>query len=549
MKKIIKLVLKYKFVLLVLFLSVPAVINLANYGIPPTHDGEYHVLRFQQFYRALSDGDLYPRWAPDFNNGYGIPLFNYVYPFPNYVAALLHLLGFGFIESFKLNMALASFVGAIFFYLWTKKNWGEVGGVVGAVFYTFAPYHFLDIYVRGSVGEVWALAFAPALYWVSLKYFESKKEIYFCLTSIFLALITFSHNILAVIFFAFFIVYSFFHIFNTKKEKGKEIINLFIAIVIGLGLSSIFWLPAILETQFVHGLQVFDPTQHFPQVLKLIYSSWGYGFSGNNVTDQMSFQIGIANVFVVFLSLIGLYFSKNKAATFFLICLFATIFLMTPFSAFIWKNIPGISYIQFPWRLLSLVILIISFMAAFLVSDNVIKNKNRRILLALALIIVCLSLNLGYAKAPFYHPRDDSHYLTRDNFTKGTNSPGDVFNTKWLSEPPLEKSKKFEILNGQGEIEVKNIKSSTYSFLINLETDSIIGINTAYFPGWSAYIDGLKVEVINQKGIITLVVPKGRHFINVRFEGSNVRKISEFIFIASLVLLLLIYSRRIAIIK
>jgi uncharacterized membrane protein len=136
MRTIKEAFIKYKFLIFVIFIAVLSVVNLASYGIPPTHDGEYHVIRFEQFSKAFNQGTLYPRWAQDFNNGYGIPLFNYVYPLPNYVATITHLLGFSFINSFKLNMIFATIIGSIFFYLWTKRYWGDWGGVVSAVFYT-----------------------------------------------------------------------------------------------------------------------------------------------------------------------------------------------------------------------------------------------------------------------------------------------------------------------------------------------------------------------------------------------------------------------------
>src|SRR3989304_9456890 len=108
-------------IIAVIIVSILAVLDLLNFGIPPTHDGEYHVIRFQQFYKVISEGSLYPRWAPDFNNGFGIPLFNYVYPLPNYVASIFHALGFGFIDSFKLNMAAATLFGDTIFIEWARK--------------------------------------------------------------------------------------------------------------------------------------------------------------------------------------------------------------------------------------------------------------------------------------------------------------------------------------------------------------------------------------------------------------------------------------------
>ncbi len=518
-----------------------SVLDLANYGIPPTHDGEYHVMRFQQFAKVVSEGNLYPRWAPDFNNGFGIPLFNFVYPLPNYVASIFHTFGFGFIDGLKLNMVAATFIGAIFMYLWTRKYWGEAGAVVSSVFYTFSPYHFLDIYVRGSVGEVWSLGLAPALFWSYYSYYESNRKILLVLSSIFLALLILAHNILAVVFFGFFILYTLYLILNTKEKKAL-IIDTILIYVTGLGLSSPFWLPALLEAKYVVGLQVFDPTQHFPVLYKLIYSSWGYGFSGGNAPDQMSFQIGIANLIAVMCSVFVVMRTKDKKTfLFFFSLLLITIFLITPFSIFLWKNIPIMSYIQFPWRLLSLVILLISFLAGSIVTGKgLFKKEKVRTIIALFLIFLSIGFSIRYAKAPFYHKRVDQHYLTRSNFTDGTNSPGNAFNTKWLSGIPEKKEKKIEVVEGSANIGIDELKSTSYSFAVDSNEDSKILINTAYFPGWTAEIDGKRIDIEENEGKIVLGVPSGTNNVRIFLDNTPIQKLSYVYFLIS-VLVLTIY--------
>ena len=548
MKTVLQLFTKYKYILLVVFLSLFAVLDLSNFGIPPTHDGEYHVLRFQQFYKVLSEGNLYPRWAPDFNNGYGIPLFNYVYPLPNYITSGFHALGFGFIDSFKLNMAVASILGAIFMYLWTKKYWGELGGVVSSVFYTFSPYHFLDIYVRGSVGEVWSLGLAPGLFWAYSSFFESKKNIFLILSSVFLALLVYSHNILALIFFGFFIIYASFLIWESKERK-EDIKFLIIIIFLGLGLSAPFWFPALIETKYVTGLQVFDPTKHFPQLYKLIYSSWGYGFSGTDAPDQMSFQIGIANLIAFLGSVVVFYKTKKRVLPFFIFAFIISIFLITPFSSFLWNTISLLSYVQFPWRFLSVAVLIVSFLVGSLVMDSLFKKRRKlQIVISLFLIVLSITLSIKYLSAPFYHQRTDQHYLTRSNFTDGTNSPGNSFNTKWLSGIPEKRNKKIEFLKGEGDIKINEIKSTFYSFSINSKGNSRILINTAYFPGWTAISNGNKINIQNYNGRMLIDAPKG--FVNVRIylQSTEVQKISSLYFLIS-ILILGIISLKIDIIK
>ena len=537
---------KYSFPLIAIIATLFASASLFSYGIHPTHDGEYHVLRFAQFNKVLSEGNLYPRWAPDFNNGYGIPLFNYVYPLPNYVASVFHLLGFSFIDAFKLSMILATLTGAMFFYLWAKSYWGKAGGLVSSIFYTFSPYRLVDIYVRGSVGEVWSLGIFPALLWSYLRFHETGKSIFFIISCFSLALVIFSHNILAVMFFLFFMCYAFLLIASAKNLK-KEFINLFLIIFIGFGIASPFWLPALLEINFVRGLQVFNPTDHFPDIYQLIIPSWGYGLSPSDLLNPMSVQIGIANIIAFLLSAVTLFFSKNKKIlTFFIISFLVVFFLMTSWSIPIWKNIPLFSYFQFPWRFLSLEILISSFLAGAIVFH--IKRRRVKTIAAIILIIMAVGLSINYARGATYYSRDDNYYLKRSNFTDGTNSPGNLFNTKWLLNVPQKTKSKFEFIRGLGKIKVISNNSSRYELKVVAKADSKILVNIAFFPGWTYLLDGKKYNVENFNGRMAIEVPKGSHKVNIFLSNTTFQNISYLYFLLSLLLMFLL-SAKIDIIK
>jgi len=536
MKTIKVLFSKYSGLLIVLSGALISIASLFSSGLPPTHDGEYHVVRFQQFYKVLESGILYPRWAPDFNNGFGIPLFNYVYPLPNYVTVLFHLLGFSFIDSFKLNMIFASIIGAIFFYLWAKLYWKNLGAVVSSILYTFSPYHFVDVYVRGSVGEVWSLALFPGLLWSFTQFSNRKKPVFFTISSVLLSLLIFSHNILALLFFIFFISYCLF-LSIRQKNKKEYFKNLILILLIGLGLSSPFWMPALFESKYVTGLQIFDLKQYFPEIYQLVIPSWGYGFSGKEILNQMSFQIGVVNILAVLVSFIVLVKNKKSRGLliFFIVWFLATIFLMIPYSSWFWDNIPFFNYFQFPWRFLSLTILIASFLGGSII--NAVSKRWVKNLFASGFILIVIFLSLGYAKAPFYHKRTDSYYLTRSNFTDGTNSPGNSFNTKWLSAIPSKKKDKFEFIKGSGSITTNNIKPQYYRLTVNVKEDSQVIINTAYFPGWISFVDGKKKEVDNYKGRMLIKIPSGMHKVELIFSDTPIRAVSYIYFFISIFLL------------
>lgn len=520
-------------VVTILFFAFLAGFALLHTGLPPTHDGEYHIIRFYEFDKALRGGDWYPRWAPDLNNGYGVPLFNYVYPLPNYVASFLHFFGISFIDAFKLNMFIASVAGAIFFFLWARLFWGNLGGVVSSVFYTFSPYHFVDIYIRGSVGEVWTLAFFPAFLWSVTKFMRNKQKIFFILSSVFLALIIFSHNILALMFFPFALSYILFLIYHEKNKKYL-LLNTCYMLLLGLGLSSIFWLPALAERSFVTGLQIYNVKDNFPQLYQLIFPSWGSGFSASASQNQMSFQIGVANLLAVVITVVALFFRKKHEQQkgillFFLTAFISVFFLMLKVSLPVWERVPFMDYFQFPWRLLSLEILFASFLAG-----NIFSLRLNWIKLPIFLFLIFLSfgLGIGYTKPAYYHNRNDNYYIARSNFIDGTNSPGNLFSTVWFNRGLNKQSKKATIINGK--IISATVQPTMYTLTLSQESESSLTINVAYFPGWKAFVDKKEVKIVpDRNGLISLRVPAGTHVVKIQFENTPIRSFGVILLMVS----------------
>ncbi len=542
-------------IIIVVLFAVIAGFPLFHPGLPPTHDGEYHVIRFFLFDEALRDGNFYPRWAGHLNNGFGVPLFNFVYPLPNYVASILHLANVSFIDSFKISMFAATIIGGIFFYLWSKEFWGRLGGIVSSIFYTFSPYHFVDIYIRGSVGEVWALGFFPAFLWTYTKFVKSRRKVFLILSSIFLALIIFSHNILALMFFVFSLSYVVFLI-CMEKEKKYLILNTLYLILLGLGLSAIFWLPAIYETKYVTGLQIFDITAYFPQLYQLLIPSWGSGFSGAGIQNELSYQIGAVNSLAIFLSVIVIVLqikrksNKLPCTLFFFACFIFTFYLMLNISLPIWKAIPFMNYFQFPWRLLSLEILFASFLAGSIFSLRI-KSRFMNLSIAIFLIFIAFILGIGYTKPAYYMYRNDNYYIDRPNFINGTNSPGNVFNTIYLNSIPAKEKERAVFVRGNGEIIIDKAKSNFYALTIRIDTNSEIQANLAYFPGWEVYVNNKKESLkLTQNGRFIFPVPKGVNKIEIVFKDTLVRKISEYISIVSFgIIVVLLINKRFVTIK
>ncbi len=200
------------FVLSLILISVLPLSALIHSGLPITHDGQDHVARIANFYLSLSEGNIVPRWASNLNWGYGHPILMFLYPLPSYFASLFHLLGFSLVDSVKSVFGFSYILSFFFMFLWLRQFLGKFPALTGSVIYIYAPYRFVDLYVRGAIGEHVAFIFLPLICYFILKTYIAKKNqaFYFlglCLASSGLIL---SHNAISLVFFPF-VLFPRFH--------------------------------------------------------------------------------------------------------------------------------------------------------------------------------------------------------------------------------------------------------------------------------------------------------------------------------------------------
>src|SRR3989344_7279249 len=145
-------------ILTVFILSFFSIKPLFVSGFFPMHD-DTQVARVYEMGKSLSDGMFPVRWAADLGYGYGYPIFNFYAPLAYYFGGALNALGTDALLSTKIMMIVGIILSGVFMYLLTRELWGKIGGLVSSLFYIYAPYHAVDIYVRGDVAEFWAYAF------------------------------------------------------------------------------------------------------------------------------------------------------------------------------------------------------------------------------------------------------------------------------------------------------------------------------------------------------------------------------------------------------
>lgn len=512
-------------ILLVLLLSYWAVKPLLSPGFFPIHDNP-QVVRVQQMAQALGDGQFPVRWVKDLGYGYGYPIFNFYAPLAYYFGGLFNLFGLNALAATKLMMIVGALLAGFSMYLLAREFWGQIGGVVAALFYVYAPYHAVDIYVRGAVGEYWAMAFLPLVFYGLIR--QSVL-----ISALGLAMVILSHNLTALMLIPFLLIAVCVQLARTKNKK-RFIIHYSQFIILGLALSAFYWLPALSEMRLT---KVFgqigggaDFRDHFVYLDQLWTSDWGFGGSAPGRLDGMSFMIGKWHLLFAFLGLlVGI--RRYQQTTFFvLFSLLFSLFLTNQISQPLWKAIPLMALIQYPWRFL----VFASFFVSFLAGAVVWWLKNQWFLWfggGLA-ILGLLFFNLKYFQPQTHFPATNDFYINEENIKWFSSRISDEY---LPADFPLPQSKneaaweKVTVLRGEAKVADLVSKSNQTSFSIEAKTDAEILINTAYFPGWRVWVDGQENEFSLDRAKIKFSLPAGDHQVLLRLSNSSVRTAANLI--------------------
>lgn len=544
MQKIVASFKRNSLVWILSLLILPSFVSLIRPGFFTMHD-DLQAFRIHQMDKCFQDFQLPCRWIPDMGFRYGYPQFNFYPPSVYYLGEVFHLAGFQFIDAAKILFALGFVTSAFGMYLFLKEWLGKWPAVVGAVFYTYAPYKAVDVYVRGAMSEFWALTFFPLIFWAVLKLVKTEKNKYIGYLALFIGLLFITHNLMPLIFAPLIAVWTIGLL--VLEKKWKVVRKIFWGVLLGAGLAAFFSLPLVFEKQYVHIESIvggyFDYRLHFVNLNELfLLNTWGYGSSVWGVHDGLSLSTGQIHVLVgiIALTLSVVTFKKNQTVALLTIALFATelavLFLIHQKSSFIWSALPFMQWLQFPWRFLGDSIFLLSMFAGVAVyiaaHQNYVRDSRLAYIMGIMLIAGLFILHITFFQPRIWLDLTDAQKFSGKSWQNQlTISIFDYLPIYAILPPTSEAPEKPEILEGIAKFDTYQ-KGSNYQFgKIDVSKEALIRLPLFDFPGMRVWIDGKEVvhwhdDCRGQEyclGLITLKIPEGNHVINTRLTDTPVR--------------------------
>lgn len=504
----------------------------------------------EQFTNALREGVFFPIWMPMNFGGYGTPTFILYSPLAYYLIALIELFTGSIIVSMNLVKFAAFSIGGAGIFLLAREFHSDRTAFLTAAFYLLLPFHVFQIYLVESFASGVSLAWFPFIILFLARYHRSGRCRHLVYAGACYAGLILSYLIHAYMF--VFVMTAFVVLISIADKKPATVLAIPAVLLLGGVLSAVHLLPFMLERQFLNT----------DVLITKGLINFHYHFSGTFLFPDMSKTLAPYNfwhvyhdiyvlhvtIFCCLLLLVMLAHKKdetmpshgdnNNVARFFLIAALITILLQFGISYFIWDNVPYFKYIHFPKRWLNITSFSVVMASASLFKRFELQSKLSIAYILLMTLVYGVFVILDYRYIEIAKAFPESELLP----SKGISSTLEHL-PRGVNPDKIDYDGRRVVIvtsRGKANTTISSWTSAERVIETLAEEPLAVRVRTFNFPGWTAYLDGERTPIREEKGTkaILVDVPRGKHMLKLVFEDTPVRFYGKIISAVSLMSIL-----------
>ena len=506
------------------------------------HDSLEYPPRLTEFARILGDHQFPPVWAPDLGSGHGQPLFEFAPPLIYAAALPFFKAGMSLANSLQFGLAILFALGAIAIYLIGRElSFSRVASVCAAGAWLFAPYQALDIYVCARFAESAAIAVAPVALLGLIAAVQRPSAISVALGALAVAMLPLAHNAIALLMFP-----AFAAIVAVRSAVSDNRLKTAAAgagvLAGGLGLSAFFWLPALLERDFVKTELLrtgfLNWTNYIISPFQLLWSPWGFGYAMRGPGNGISYSLGPIHIALAVAGLIIAMRAANRvrqldALTFAGAAIVAAI-LATDLSWTIWAHVETLQYLAYPWRTLCVPALFMPLLALY-----AFERIGPR--LASVALVVLVLFNVAHTEPKGIQTYDDAYFGADSIAHLGLNtSTREEYEPRTVYQRPVFDSVLLKGVRSAPVVHQVAVRSDSQAFKVDASEPALMQDSLFDYPGWTVLVDDRQVATSPAlvSGEITFNVPAGTHDVRVELRPTPIRRWSFYLSLATAVLMI-----------
>lgn len=516
---------------IILLFCIMAVLPMFLLGIPDGNkDFPQHLQFASTYYHAILNGDFLPLWAASDNLGFGSVGIRFYPPLCSFSLALMKILSGNWYDSIWLTFLFWMFVSCIGIYLWAKEWLSSKAATIAAVLYIFLPYHLMQIYQMWLFAEFVACATLPFCFLFATRLCHHKSITNILLFAVSYSLLLLSH-IPSIIMGSLSLAVYILFLINWSKWR-ETFFGFFASFILSLSATGFYLIKIITEINWVkvsnpeYSTGFYDPQQHlFPIFIR----------AGSKYIERVSWHFD-ASIFLTILIFIpsiiylGIKIRNNKFKnTKIFFALSATglfsFFMMSLPSSLVWRYLPILQKIQFPWRWLSILSMICVILFAFAISQLTLESRNVKRLLTYLILPVLLSVLLFDVTQNIIQSAPLPRNVFNEKLPDLLSQTGcDCWWTNWAKSEAFDRDEK--IIADSREVKLNIWSGETREFTIEKGQASDIRVATFYYPYWKAEVNKKDVQVkMDNDGSILIPVGSEKSEVKLYFQEPVLLKI------------------------
>jgi hypothetical protein len=551
--------LKWMAALVLVWLAVACVLTFSRlthpaFGVQGDLTLHYHITR--SYAQSFAEGDWLPRWAGLLDGGRGDALFTF-YPPLCYLASaiLMKLFGLDALSSIKAVSFLILFVAQVSAYLLAREFFTRRQSLIVSLAFVLLPAFPLICLHRAFLANAFALSIAPlAVKWAYRLLNHDSANTKPPRTQIIFFALSFSAVILshAITTYLTGLTIGFLVLAFLPRTGWRNLAPLVRGGVAALLLTAFFLLPQLVEADWVQlKLQLVqqDYRNYFLFAPPPNDSRYRQAWSGLN--DATSYLIVIQSLTGLLLALScwpKWRSDKRSPLVWFGSTLVGFGFLISlPTSDLLWRYLPGLKFIQFPWRFQPFVALGLGLLAIVAVECRPLLKKLPRVLLMAGLtwmVIIQLIFTAAFVRlgdegvtreqvaalltatdAKPVNLKDGTSLQDEDDLKYAPYTSNQLYfrpvGSAFVLYPPAANPGGLSLIESQGRVTTERLEIAQREFLIETDSPTKARIETHNHPNWHAQLDGQDIEIQSEPetGLMLIDLSAGAHRLSLKYEA------------------------------
>jgi hypothetical protein len=495
------------------------------------HDFQFHLASWLDVAGQWREGIFFPRWAEWANWGYGEPRFVFYPPGSWMLGAALGTL-------LPWKMAPGAFIWLALllagYSMWRfAREWlTPREAAAAAVLYAVNPYHLIIVYYRADFAELLASALFPlALCGMVGLLREGWRGLHF--VAVPFALIWLANAPAAVL--ATYSLMLLCFVASILRRGLRPLLLGGASMASGFGLAAFYVFPAAYEQRWVQIRQVFadllSPDQNFLFTHAIDPEFLFFNWKVSGAAMGVMLLTGIAAVIVArrrreFPEIWWMLLVLGSAA----------VLLMFPPSMFLWRVLPKLEFVQFPWRWLG----VLDFVFAFFLAAALGRAKRPWLGgLAIAIVLTTLAAALVYdgwwdsedipvltksiQTGRGYEGTDEYQPLGCDRYElPGSDPAGEIIGR------PAPRIQEFiaetNVLKPAPErtVHIERWNANEKRLTTQSATPVTLALRLLNYPGWHIQVDGksARLNAAPETAQMLVALPEGAHQVEVKFTST-----------------------------